>query len=155
MKYVIGASVIIIAAFIYTLSWIPIGIEPLTEVYFEDHTKLPKFIFPEKNYNFSYTINNLEHQKVKYFYEVKKTTEVLDKGEITLNHNNSITFFQEFSYEEGFGKDKITVDIRKDNSIETPEFKEKLWWEDPNYPTEIRIHFLIEEIEGITITTGA
>ena len=28
----------------------------------------------------------------------------------------------------------------------TPEFKTKLWWPDPNYPTKIDIHFWVDEV---------
>ena len=71
MKYVLIAGLGILAVFLAVLYFIPLGIEPLTELYFENHTALPKNIFLDKNYDFSFTVNNLEYQDVEYNYIVE------------------------------------------------------------------------------------
>lgn len=155
MKYVLITAVIITIIFLGVLYFIPLGIEPLTELYFEDHTSLPKHIFLNKPYDFSFTINNLEYQDVEYSYNITKEYNdkiiQLDSGKILLENNQSKTTYQVFDIKEHFDKAKININIKKD-LIGEPEFKTKLWWPDPNYPTEINIHFWVEEIVGTTIT---
>ena len=72
MKYIIIAGVVILVAFLIVLSFIPLGIEPLTELYIENHTELPKNVYLNKTYNFSFTANNLEYQDVEYEYTANK-----------------------------------------------------------------------------------
>lgn len=156
MKYVLIGAVIITIIFLGVLYFIPLGIEPLTELYFEDHTSLPKHIFLDKPYNFSFTVNNLEYQDMKYNYDVSieypnKTYEI-DSGEIFLSNNESKTIYEVFTLRENFERAKIQIKITKDHLNITPEFKKKFWWPDPNYPNEINIHLWIEEIVGTTIT---
>ena len=155
MKYVITSAIVIITIFLLVLTQIPLGIEPLTELYFENHTKLPKHIFLNQPYNFSFTVNNLEYQDMKYNYNVSieypnKTYE-LDSGKLFLSDNESKTTYETFSLKENFEKAKINIQITKDHLNITPEFKTKLWWPDPNYPNEINIHLWVEEIVGTTI----
>lgn len=155
MKYVITSAIVIITIFLLVLTQIPLGIEPLTELYFENHTELPKHIFLNQPYNFSFTVNNLEYQDMKYNYNISikypnKTYE-LDSGEIFLSDNESKTTYEAFTLKENFEKAKINIQITKDHLNITPEFKTKLWWPDPNYPNEISIHLWVEEIVGTTI----
>ncbi len=157
MKYILIAGIAIVVVFLVVLSFIPLGIEPLTELYFENHTKLPVYIFLDKPYNFSFTTHNLEYQDVEYnytinSYDVNNTLLFeIDKGVFTLANNESKTINQDFSFSKGFERAKVEVVISK-NLIGEPEFKRKLWWQDPNYPYEIDIHFWVEEIKGPTIT---
>ena len=67
-KFIIIAAITILAIFLIALAQIPLGIEPLTELYFENHTTLPKYLFLNKTYNFPFTMRNLEYQEVKYNY---------------------------------------------------------------------------------------
>jgi hypothetical protein len=117
MKYVLIAGGVILIVFLGILSFIPIGIEPLTEVYFENHTKLPINIFPNEEYNFSFTTRNLEHQKMGYNYTIRGIGENLTlpikEGYFEIEHNESITFFQKFSFERGFGRRKVQIEIEK------------------------------------------
>lgn len=158
MKYVLIGGIAILAVFLVVLSFIPLGIEPLTEVYFENHTALPAYIFPTKMYNYSFTVHNLEYQDMKYNYTIKAYDENdtflydMGSGEIYLANNETKTIFEDFSIGNHFGRIKINVNIQKDDLGIVPEFKKKLWWPDPNYPTEIDIHFWVEEIVGTTIT---
>lgn len=154
MKYILIAGVVILALFLVVLSQIPLAIEPLTEMYFENHTKLPVYIFPNQSYNFSFTIRNLEYQKMRYYYDVSAFDEnetlisEIDSGEFILENNQSSTLFKDFILNRGFARAKVVVQLDKDISLETPEFKKKLWWPDPNYPMQIDIHFWVEEITG-------
>jgi len=151
MKYIIIAGVIILAAFLAVLSQIPLGIEPLTELYIENHTELPKNVYLNKTYNFSFTTHNLEYQDVAYNYSVKAfdvngtLLQEIDSGTFTLANNESKTTYMDYKFEEQFKRAKIQVVINK-NLIGEPEFKRKLWWPDPNYPTEIDVHFWVDEI---------
>jgi hypothetical protein len=158
MKTIVIAGIAILAVFLIVLAFIPLGIEPLTEVYFENHTTLPAYLFLDKPYNFSFTIHNLEYQDMRYVYNIGVYDEnntfkySLDSGEIYLFNNESTTIHEKFVMNEPFGRADIVVNITKDLSLETPSFKKKLWWPDPNYPMNIDIHFWVEEITGPTIT---
>ncbi len=151
MKAIIISAVIIITIFLITLSYIPIGIEPLTEVYFENHTQLPSNINLNTSYNYAFTINNLEHQKMRYIYNITAIDEnntiikQLNTNELILEHNKSQTIQQSILFNQEIPRTKIKIEVTKDLSLETPEFKNKLWWPDPNYPTKIDIHFWIQQ----------
>jgi len=151
MKKVFIAGIVLLAIFLVVLTFIPLGIEPLTEVYFENHTQLPSTIELGKTYNYSFTIHNLEHQKMRYTYSIDmydekgNLTDNLRTDEIILNHDDSYTIQNSFEFEHHINRTKIVVNVSKDLSLETPKFKEKLWWPDPNYPMNVDIHFWIQE----------
>jgi hypothetical protein len=151
MKTILIAGIVIVGIFLIVLAFIPLGIEPLTEVYFENHTALPSSVELNHLYNFSYTIHNLEYQKVRYVYNVKMYDEEgnflkdMSEGEVTLLENESSTIENAFTLSHDFNRTKIQVNVTKDLSLEDPKFKHKLWWPDPNYPMSIDIHFWIEE----------
>jgi hypothetical protein len=158
MKYVIPlAAAVILIIFLIVLSQIPLGIEPLTELYFQNSSVLPDNIFLNHVYNYSFTIHNLEYQEMGYnytiaAYDVNNTfLYQMDSGNIILNNNQSVTIPENFSINQSFGRMEIVVNITKDNLGITPDFKKKLWWPDPNYPTEIDIHFWLDEITGTKI----
>ena len=158
MKYIIISAVAILVIFLIVLTQIPRGIEPLTELYFENHTTLPAYLFLNKPYNFSFTVHNLEYQEMRYYYTVSAYDENgtflynLDSGDFILQNNESQTIPEEFTMANHFSRQQIVVTVNKDLSLETPEFKKKLWWPDPNYPMTVDIHFWIEEITGPQIT---
>lgn len=60
--------------------------ETFTELYFEDHINLPKIILPHENYNFTFTLHNLEYKDMEYPYVVYLETAskkiILDQGVI-------------------------------------------------------------------------
>lgn len=157
MKTVFIAGLVLIAIFLLVLSFIPLGIEPLTEVYFNNHTQLPAYLFLNKPYNYSFTIHDLEYQKVRYTYTVDAFDENdtllynMNKGEVILNNNESAIINESFIMKNDFNRTQIVVNVSKDLSLETPAFKKKLWWPDPNYPMNIDIHFWVEEIQGTKI----
>ena len=161
MKYIIIAGLVILAVFLVVLSQIPLGIEPLTEVYLENHTALPKNVYLNKMYNFSFTVHDLEYQNMEYNYAV----DVFDvnntllfniaNGNFTLANNESKTITENYIFNKSFDRARIEVNITK-IKIEKPWFEKKLWWQDPNYPNNIDIHFWVDEIviTKITITNG-
>ena len=157
MKKVLITGALIIIAFILILQWIPLGIEPLTELYFENHTALRANSFPEEEYNFSFTIHNLEYQTMAYNYNISAfNTEdnlilELDSGRISLTDNQSTTLQGNYNLSKGFDRAKVLVTIEKDHLGIIPDFKNKLWWPDPNYPNQIEIHFWTDEIKPIQI----
>jgi len=75
MKKVLIAGILIIIGFLVALSFIPLGIEPLTEVYFENHTELPKHLFLNQSYDFTFTVHNLEEQDMNYEYIIESYDE--------------------------------------------------------------------------------
>ena len=157
MKKVLIAGIIIVIIFIIVLQFIPLGIEPLTELYFENHTKLPVHIFPGQEYNFTFTVHNLEYQRMGYNYNIEIYKEddfwyTLDSGRFTIGDNESVTTSKKFKLSRGFDRAKIQINIEKDHLGIVPDFKKKLWWPDPNYPNSVDIHFWVEEIVGMTIT---
>ena len=157
MKWVLVGGIVILTIFLVVLSFIPLGIEPLTEVYFENHTALPNLIFLNKPYNFSFTVHNLEYQKMGYNYTINAYDENdtllfnLDSGNMILEDNETKTIFEDFKMNKHFGRMRISVDVEKDDLDIVPDFKKKLWWPDPNYPTKIDIHLWVKEIVGTQI----
>lgn len=151
MKYIIAAGILVVLAFLAVLHFIPLGIEPLTELYLENHTQLPKNVYLNKYYNFSFTTHNLEYQDVEYDYSVEASDAndtylfKIAEGTFTLANNESQTINEKYLFTNSFDRAKIQVKIEK-HLIGEPEFKRRLWWPDPNYPTEIDVHFWVDEI---------
>ncbi len=151
MRYILIAGICMVIAFLAVLYFIPLGIEPLTELYLENHTQLPVNVFLNKAYNFSFTTHNLEYQDVEYnytinAYDVDNTLLFkIDEGKFTLANNESKTIAEDYKFMRHFDRAKVEVVIAK-NLIGTPEFKRKLWWPDPNYPMNVDIHFWVDEI---------
>ncbi|MCL5439037.1 MAG: DUF1616 domain-containing protein [Patescibacteria group bacterium] len=92
--------------------------ETFTELYFEDHTQLPKTIKKGEGYSFVFTAHNVEYQDMKYSYIVylqrdnQKIT--LDEGEFSLKNN------EYKSVKENFGplknlRAKILVELVNKN----------------------------------------
>ena len=48
--------------------------ERITELYFTDHTKLPRTYHPDSKELVSFTIHNLEYRKTEYSYTIKQTS---------------------------------------------------------------------------------
>lgn len=92
--------------------------EPFTELYFEDHSNLPRTIEKYKQYSFSFTIHNLESRDVEYPYIVYLQTDsektILDSGRLTLQND------EYRSQEEHFGplrspRAEIVVELTNKN----------------------------------------
>jgi len=149
MKYVLIAALAILIVFVIILTKIPMGIEPLTELYFENHTKLPKYLFLNKPYNFSFSVHNLEYMDMDYSYDIiiqySNKTIPTNSGNFFLANNETKTIENSFIMNEGFDKAKISV--RLDKLIENPMQK------DLNLKNiSLFIHLWVEEIKGPTIT---
>lgn len=66
----------------------------LTELYFTDHTTLPKTLTADARQTATFTVHNLEHQPTTYHYKLIATAEsgteqVLGDGTFTLDHNDT------------------------------------------------------------------
>ena len=138
MKYVVISAVVIVIVFLVVLSYIPIGIEPLSEVYFENHTKLPVNIFLNRSYNFTFTVHNLEYRDMTYNYNITSNygnkSLTVDSGTFALSNNESVTLLKKFKMLEHFDRAQILVNVTKDNN------------------ESIDIHFWVDEIIPIRIT---
>ena len=122
MKYVVIAWAILITIAIIILLRMPLGIEPLTELYFENHNNLPKQLSLGQKAGFWFTIHNLEYRKMRYSYKVSYSfnnkTLLLKKGTVTVNNNQSLSIPVTFSINEPFTRAEVDVIlIDKDNSI--------------------------------------
>jgi hypothetical protein len=93
--------------------------ETFTELYFENHEKLPFEILPNQNYSFSFTIHNQENKNMIYPYAAyiagpsKKI--ILQKGNIYLTTNQKKTITVNFSTSSELSKAKIIVNLPKKN----------------------------------------
>lgn len=105
--------------------------ETFTELYFEDHTHLPKeFVQPtpstkrtraaaislnQKTYTFSFTIHNLENKDMSYHINVFKQTEndntALEQKDIVVKNNESKTIQETFILADQHPKIKFVVDL--------------------------------------------
>src|SRR4030042_7150872 len=127
MKYIIIAGALILIAFLAVLYFIPLGIEPLTEVYIENHEQLPKNVYLNKTYNFSFTTHNLEYQDVKYDYTVKAFDAngtllyEIESGSFLLANNESETAYVGYKFDEEFKRARIQIIVEK-SLIGEPEF---------------------------------
>ncbi len=94
--------------------------ETFTELYFEDHSNLPKAIIRRKEYSFVFTVHNLEHQDMEYPYAI-----YLQRGDqkTILNQGTFSLKYDEFkSINEGFGplknlRSNIVVELLNKNQI--------------------------------------
>jgi hypothetical protein len=97
--------------------------EKLTELYFEDHTKLPSTIVPGQEETFRFTIHNLEYQPMSYPYSVVVETatgsSVVNVGSIDLAHDAKKTFTQDISFPEAT---RTAVIVRLDNNAQIIRF---------------------------------
>jgi len=92
--------------------------ESFTELYFEDHQNLPsEYLLDE--YEFEFTIHNLENQAMDYEYniyiefydnDVLKVTETIEKESILLEHDSTATIKQEFEITKEYDYAKVIVE---------------------------------------------
>ena len=78
--------------------------EPFTELYFEDHLKLPKVYGKNNDNSFRFTVHNLEYKTYTYDYYIKAvatdSARTISKGSITLKHDEYKTIKEKISSEE-------------------------------------------------------
>ncbi len=93
--------------------------ESYTELYFEDILKLPKVFKINEEKEFSFTIHNLENKKVLYNYTVmanaSDSASLLDKGQVSLDHDKSKTITEKFTIRSPHQKVKLTVNLENIN----------------------------------------
>ncbi len=86
-----------------------------TELSFDEHKNLPDKIELKKNYEIYFTIHNLEKKRMVYTYaiasEIDGNKEMIKLDYITLEHDQAITLFQDFSIRKEFRMGKITVEL--------------------------------------------
>ena len=89
--------------------------EPFTELYFENHQNLPKTITLNQNQEFYFTIKNLENKVFTYNYQITLnldgTTKILKQEQISINHNQKQTIYQQFKISNNFKQAKITITL--------------------------------------------
>lgn len=92
--------------------------ETFTELYFDNHQKLPSIIKDDKDYSFSFITHNLEHKTVTYNYEVTISSEsatLLNKGTFTLKHDQTKRIREELPLYVSIPKSKIEVNLFNKN----------------------------------------
>ena len=85
--------------------------EPFTELYFYKHQNLPKEIELHKTYPFYFTIHNYEYKRVKYIYSINVSSYAIDTGEVTLDHDQSVTIVKSFMISESVEMAKVSVKL--------------------------------------------
>ena len=118
MKYVVIAGILIVLGFLVALHFIPIGKEPLSEVYFENHTQLPTIVFLNRTYNYTFSVHNLEYREMNYTYNITADylgiSSILDQGSFSLADNETRTISEYFNFGGSFQRAKIIVYVTKD-----------------------------------------
>lgn len=93
--------------------------ERFTELYFENHTKLPTEAQPNQPYTFSFTVHNLEYQDTPYNYESYLDLDTgkaeIGHGSFTLKQDEYLTVRQEYSLAMALPKTKIVVNLINKN----------------------------------------
>jgi len=90
--------------------------ERFTELYFEDHTLLPKIALNNTVYDFSFTVRNLEYTPMEYPYKVYIEPEngerqILDEGSFYLKHDEYKTIVEGFKILSTDRRVKVTVEL--------------------------------------------
>jgi hypothetical protein len=118
-QWVLLGWTIIIIAFLVALSFIPIGKEPLTELYFNDHLAIPKLAHVNDTYNLSFTINNLEYKDMPYPYKITEkygnVSKTIAEGNIFLADNTSTSVPFSFSFNETFKRAQVQITLTDKN----------------------------------------
>ena len=90
--------------------------ETYTELYFTDHLSLPKHLEPETQYEFEFSVHNLEYKDFTYVYEATATDEkgeiILDgRSQLLLKHDETGNVDVAFQTPESFERIKISVNL--------------------------------------------
>lgn len=94
--------------------------ERFTELYFEDHLNLPKDAIPNKQYNFRFTVHNLEYRDTTYNYETyidengKKIS--IDQGSFTLKQDQFKTIPQTYTITTSLQRSEVVVNLTNKNN---------------------------------------
>jgi len=122
MKVVLIGAAVILIAFLIALHYIPQDNEPLTELYFTNHTSLPSEAEVNSTYDFAFTIHNLEYQTMTYQYSIvvdyNDTERVLGVNNVTLEDNASVSVPEKFWIMDDFTRAKVSVVLSSNESID-------------------------------------
>ncbi len=127
---------IVVAILIYTVlfmdrSWVVAAMnqhkllpqpERLTELYLEDHLRLPKAYMRGQRNAFTFTVHNLEHEPVTYEYVVSaestESARIISEGSFTLEHDGYKSIEERIASTESALRTKINISLEnKDQSI--------------------------------------
>ena len=93
--------------------------EPFTELYFEDHSDLPKVNQINKVYSFKFTVHNLEYKNMNYPYEVYMKVNgykiPIDSGNFTLKQDEYKTLKEEIASQVQLQNTKVVVNLVNKN----------------------------------------
>lgn len=91
--------------------------EPLTELYFENHTKLPTTVTPGDPVSFSFTIHNIEYKPMEYPYQVRiedpTEKQVATSGSVMLSHDGYTTINEQIDTTHISTRSAVVVDLFK------------------------------------------
>ncbi len=94
--------------------------EAFTELYFEDHLRLPVSIAPYSSYSFRFTIHNRTGQTQQYTYRVMaeqdKENVILDERMVIIDANEAQTIQESLTTEEEIPKkSRVVVSLLETN----------------------------------------
>ena len=96
--------------------------ETFTELYFENHLKLPSTVKVGEKYTFSFTVHNLEYKTRSYPYEVYLDTngqnQYIEKSSFILKQNSYKTIIENFSVNLATKSAVVVSLINKNQSID-------------------------------------
>jgi hypothetical protein len=95
--------------------------ETFTELYFEDHSSLPKIVTRHQEYSFVFTVHNVENKEVEYPYEVYIQRDdqkiILDQGDLTLKDNEYKSINENFGPLKNLNLKIVVELINKNQNI--------------------------------------
>lgn len=96
--------------------------ERFTELYVENHLRLPKTYVPGGNNSFSFTVHNLEHESMIYRYKVEaistQSARIIDTGSFELPHDGFKSISEKIASQDAQIRTKINISLEnKDQSI--------------------------------------
>ncbi len=96
--------------------------ERFTELYLENHLRLPKTYVRGGNNSFTFTVHNLEHKPMKYDYVVEavstESARFITKGSFELEHDAYKSVKARIASSEAAQRTKINISLEnKDQSI--------------------------------------
>jgi hypothetical protein len=93
--------------------------ETFTELYFEDHLKLPTTLVPNKEYSFKFTIHNLENKEMNYKYQVyvedANQKFLLDNDSVVIKKDESKTIPETLHLPGLNTKAKVVINLTNKN----------------------------------------
>ena len=89
--------------------------ETLTELYFENHLKLPSYVELDTDYPYAFTIRNLEHKNMNYRYQIYVDQEgkklPIASGNVSIKDGESKTIKQNLLQHNAKGRVKVVVEL--------------------------------------------